>query len=225
VKPSSGLAKREAVGYRGKACLYGPAEEALLHALEHATLAGDVRQVTQNCASLALCAVLGPTPVEEGIRRCYELREQTTGDRRSEALVMAAASELHAMSGEVGLSRELIAQSRSILEDLGGRMQAALTSLRVGRVELLAGDPVRAEQLLRPDLKAFQEMGGVYYLSTVAALLSEALYHQGRFTEAEELITICQQSADEEDPESQHHWRSVRAKIAARLGHDAEADG
>jgi tetratricopeptide (TPR) repeat protein len=162
-------------------------------------------------------------PVEEGIHRCNELREQTTGDRRSAALVMASASELHAMNGEVALSRGLIAQSRSILEDLGGRMQASLTSLHLGRVELLAGDPVRAEQFLRPDLKAFQEMGGVYYLSTVAALLSEALYLQGRFTEAEEPITVCQQSADEEDPESQHHWRSVRAKITARLGHDEEA--
>jgi predicted ATPase/class 3 adenylate cyclase len=208
----------------GTACRYGPAEAALLHALDHAHLAGDSRQVAQNCASLALCALLGPLPVAEGIRRCDELLEQITGDRQSAALVMAYASELHAMNGEVAVSRELIAQSRSILEDLGGRMHATLTALYIGRVELLADDPVRAEQYLRPDLEAFQEMGGVYYLSTVAALLSEALYLQGRLTEAEELITVCEQSADEGDPDTQHHWRSVRAKIAVRLGRGEEAE-
>jgi ATP/maltotriose-dependent transcriptional regulator MalT len=207
----------------GTACHYGAATEALGRALEHAHLASDMRQVTQNSASLALCALLGPTPVNEGIIRCTEFLEQTRGDQRSTALVMAYSAELHAMNGEFESARRLIAESRSVLDDLGGRLHAAVTSLYAGRIELLAGDPVGAERALRPELEALQKMGGVYYLSTVAALLSEALYLQGRFSEAEDLSRVSEQAADEGDPDTQHHWRSARAKIAARLGRGEEA--
>jgi predicted ATPase/class 3 adenylate cyclase len=207
----------------GTAGRYGAAAEALGHALEHAHLAGDMRQVTQNSASLALCALLGPTPVAEGISQCNELLEQTRGDQRSTALVMGFIAELHAMNGEFQAGRALIEESRSMLEDLGGRLLAAVTSINTGRIELLAGDPVRAEQVLRPELEAFQKMGGVYYLSTVAALLSEALYLQGRFSEAEDVTRVSEHAADEGDPDTQHHWRSARAKIAARLGRSEEA--
>ncbi len=207
----------------GTACRYGAATEALGHALEHAHLAGDLRQLTKNSASLALCVLLGPTPVKAGISQCNELLEQTKGDQRSTALVMAFIAELHAMDGEFQTSRALIEESRSMLEDLGGRLLAAVTSIYAGRIELLAGDPIGAERALRPELDALQEMGGVYYLSTVAALLSESLYLQGRFTEAEDLSRVSEEAADEGDPDTQHHWRSVRAKITARLGRGEEA--
>ncbi len=66
-------------------------------------------------------------------------------------------------------------------------------------------------------------MGERDYLPTVAALLSEALFRQGRDDEAEELTRESESVAAPEDVASQSLWRSVRAKVLARRGRLDEA--
>ena len=48
----------------------GSARRALERALEHARLAGDVREEATLVALLAVSLYYGPTPVEEAIARC-----------------------------------------------------------------------------------------------------------------------------------------------------------
>src|SRR5262249_42506255 len=68
--------------------------------VEHALRAGDVRRASRSAPAVAYVMVHGPAPVEEAIRRCEELFDGLRGDRRNEAIVLAALAQLKAMQGE-----------------------------------------------------------------------------------------------------------------------------
>jgi hypothetical protein len=101
------------------------------------------------------------------------------------------------------------------------RFDAALISIDSGPVELLAGDPVAAEAELRKDYEALDAMGERNYISSIAGLLAEALYRQGRFEDARALAAFCEEVAAPSDVSSQYLWRGVKGKLLARDGdHD-----
>jgi len=88
----------------------------------------------------------------------------------------------------------------------------------------LAGDSVAAEQQLRWGLETLREIGEQAWLSTVAAILAEALYAQARYDEADELVRMGEETAGSEDAYSQSLLRSVSAKILALRGQVDEAE-
>ncbi|MGZ4556374.1 MAG: hypothetical protein ACXVXZ_11640 [Mycobacteriaceae bacterium] len=61
-------------------------------------------------------------------------------------------------------------------------------------------------------------MGEQGYLSTIASLLAEALYVQGRLVEAQQMTEGAQAAASPGDIDSQARWRATRAKLLARRG-------
>ena len=65
-----------------------------------------------------------------------------------------------------------------------------------GWVELLAGDFAKAERELRWGYDTLTAIGELSWLSTVEAILAEALYDQGRHDEAEQLTRASEESAD-----------------------------
>ena len=74
---------------------FGPAEEAWEQAAAHAAEAGVRRDELESLAWVPLLMWAGPTPVEQGLRRCLELLERSGGDKkaRSSALMAQAAFE------------------------------------------------------------------------------------------------------------------------------------
>ena len=56
------------------------------------------------------------------------------------------------------------------------------------------------------------------HFSTVATLLANASYMQGRYEEAEDLTRECEQAARANDVHAQILWRATRAKAIARRG-------
>jgi ATP/maltotriose-dependent transcriptional regulator MalT len=100
---------------------------------------------------------------------------------------------------------------------------AGALSQAVSRALLLEGEPGLAEQELRRGYETLQATGEVTFLSTVAGILAEAIYAQGRYDEADGFTRIGEESAGAEDMYSQVLWRSVRAKCLAREGHTTEA--
>jgi class 3 adenylate cyclase len=202
----------------GTTCRYGASEDAAQRAIDHARLAGDVRQESRTIAAYVMSALYGPTPVAEALARCEQIRAQAHGDRRSEGLVLGALAHLHAMEGRFDLAREHYRREQLVLDELGGRMLAASTSLDSSRVELLAGQPHAAEAELRRDYYVLDEMGERYFLSTMAALLAQALLAQDRDDEAFALSVTSQELAADDDVEAQALWRSVRARLMARRG-------
>ena len=197
---------------------YAVAEEAAQRTIEHARLAGSRMLEVRGLSALATCATWGPIPVPEAIKQCDEVLGAAAGDRKVEAVILSFLSHLEGMRGDFERARELYRRSRSILDEYGMKLYAALTSLDSGLVELWAGDPEAAEAEFRRDYEALDRMGERNYRATVAGDLAEALYQQGRLEEAESFAKISQEIAATDDIASQVIWRSVLGKVLARRG-------
>jgi tetratricopeptide (TPR) repeat protein len=206
------------------ACRFGDVAEAAAHALEHARLADDARQEAR-AANWTTTAVLhGPTPVDAAIRRCEEIVAAELEDRQPRGLALCALAQLHALGGDVPGARGLYLDGRALLEDVGGRLVAASTSLDSAVVEMLGGNPETAEADLRRDQATLERLGETYLLPTIAAMLAHALYAQDRLDEALTQSELAEQLGSHDDVDAQTLWRCARGKILARRGSFVEAE-
>jgi len=198
--------------------------EAWEEAADHASTAGAHREELENLSWVPVGVWSGPTPVDEGIRRCRGILERAQGDRKTMAVALAICGNLEAMGGRFDEARELGARARSVIQEvaLPGWM-GALTQMS-GWTEILAGDPTTAERDLRWGVETLRGIGELTWLSTTAAILAEALYEQGRLTEAEEFVKVSDETAGSEDIFSQVLLRSVRAKVMAQQGRPGDAE-
>lgn len=128
------------------------------------------------------------------------------------------------MQGRIEDARGQISASRSILKDLGQRLNYGVTSIDEGEIELMAGDAETAERVLREGFELLESIGETAYLSTVASLLAEATYLQKRYEEAERFSEVSEQNAVPEDLASQLSWRSIRAAVLAQRGEADKAE-
>jgi tetratricopeptide (TPR) repeat protein len=199
------------------------AGRAAEHVVEHALRAGDVRLASRSAPAVAYVMVHGPTPVDEAIRQCEELFDGLRGDRRNEAIVLAALAQLKAMQGAFDEARALYRSGKSILEELDTGLTARNTSIDSHRVELLAGDPAAADAELRRDDAALAALGESYFRSTVTAVLANVLAARGELDEALGYSEVAERLADEDDAWSQAAWRTARAQVLAARGDPATA--
>jgi class 3 adenylate cyclase/predicted ATPase len=208
----------------GTVLRYGDAADAVQKAVEHARLAGDARLEARSVSAFTLAALHGPTPVPEAIARCERLLVQGLANRRAEGLVLCVLAHLRAMQGDFAEARELYTRARALLDELGVAVLAAWTSLESSAVEMLAGDPARAEQELRENYEKLSGMGEKFFLPPLTALLARSVLAQGRHEEAAEIAGIASELAAEDDIEAQALWRGVRARILASEGKIREAE-
>jgi predicted ATPase/class 3 adenylate cyclase len=182
--------------------------------------AGDARLIARAAAGYATVALHGPTPASTVAVRCQELLEQVRSDRKAEAVISGVLGVLEAMQGAFEPARLLSRRARLLLEELGAGPIASATSTESARIELLAGDPVAAERELRRDYDALERMGEKYFRSTIAGLLGQALFEQGRTGDAEEFTHIAEDLSAEDDTWSQILWRMVRGRLVAATNPD-----
>jgi ATP/maltotriose-dependent transcriptional regulator MalT len=208
----------------GTACRFGDAAEASERALEHARLADDARQQARAATAYAGAALFGPTPVDEGITRCEQAVELLSGDRQSEAVVLALLASLVAMRGEFDRARDLARRGRALAEELGLDIEVASVALEAWRVEMLAGDIEAAERELRGGYDLLVALGERYFLSTVAGLLGQTVYMLGRYAEAEELGRLARELASDDDVDTQALWRCLQGKLLAQEGAYSEGE-
>jgi tetratricopeptide (TPR) repeat protein len=88
----------------------------------------------------------------------------------------------------------------------------------------MAGNPAVAERDTRAACENFEARGEKGWLSTMAAILAEALYVQGRLDEAEAAALVGKDRATSDDHDAQALWRWVQAKVLARRGQLDEAE-
>lgn len=199
----------------------GDAAGAFERAIAHARAAGDGVLERRMAPALAASALGGPVPATEVAARCTALLERTAGDRTSQARILRVLAQAHAMTGDVDEARREYRQARRDLEELGWTFEAAITSLDSGPVELRAGDPIAAEAELRRDYEALDALGERNFITTVAALLADALLRQGRDDEAARYAAFSAEVADPDDLYTQYLWRQAQARLEARAGaHD-----
>jgi ATP/maltotriose-dependent transcriptional regulator MalT len=194
------------------------AAEAADRVVEHAVRAGDQRMAGRSAPAVAYLMVHGPTSVAEAIVRCEELFAGLRGDRKNEAIVLAALAQLEAMQGRFDDARATYRRARAILVELEETLEASATSIESSRVELLAGDLEAAERELRRDDEALAALDEAYFRSTVAAILANVLVERGDLEEARRYSELAERLADADDTWSQAAWRTARAGVLVRQG-------
>ena len=204
---------------------YGPAERAWQEAAAHARLAGDRRAELEAFSWILASVWAGPHDAEAGLERCAEVIERAGGDPKATSTALMVSAVLQAGLGRLEEARANIARARGFLEEVALTVwMAGPLAQMAGLVELLAGEPKAAEHEFRRGFDTLQEIGEASFLATVAALLGETLYLQGRYEDAADVAKISEESAGAEDAYSQVLWRVVVAKVRARTGaEEAEA--
>jgi class 3 adenylate cyclase/predicted ATPase len=199
-------------------CRFDASAEAAKQALKHAHRLGDRQRIAGALANLALSVVFGTMPAEVGARRCREMLEEVGDAVMSRASIMLALAVLEAMRRDFDEARSLSSSAIAMLEELGHTFQAVSATMDAGQIELLAGDPALAEQILRSGVETLGAAGETMRLSTIAGFLAEALYAQAKYDAADEAITICERAASPDDLMSQIMARRMRAQLLARRG-------
>jgi predicted ATPase/class 3 adenylate cyclase len=203
---------------------FGPGEEAWENAASHAHRAGDHRDEMESLSWLALCIWAGPTPAERGLRRCKELLERAKFDKKAMSTALFVQAEFEAGLGRFEEARERIARAKALLQDVAATMwMAGPLAQFAGLVELWAGDAAAAEDELRWGYEQLAKIGEMAWLPTVVDILSEAVFAQGRYDEAEALTRASEQIAGTEDLYSQVLRKIVRARVLGRRGQLEEA--
>jgi DNA-binding SARP family transcriptional activator len=200
-------------------------DQAWKFALEHARRAGDRGAEREALWSVASATYWGATPAEEATARLVQMLRAAADDRELQARIKRHLAALRAMQGQFVDARRLVAEARTTFEELGMRQAAAGLGFFRGPIELWAGDADAAESALRESCEALESIGDGSALTSLAPLLAEALYQQGKLAEAEQWARLSARTAASQDVEAQADWRCVHAKILARQGRfdDAEA--
>jgi class 3 adenylate cyclase/tetratricopeptide (TPR) repeat protein len=191
-------------------------EEVLERARGYAQRAGDRRAMSWILGTMCRVALVGPLPVEQGIRRCLTIREQHRGEPALQPVVDSMLAVLEAMRGRFAHARERYRRSHLALDELGLNVQLAAFQMYAGWAELLAGHAGVAERQLRMGYEALERMGEQTYLSTTAAFLARAVLAQGRDGEAARLTQVCEDLTSDDDAVTQAMWRGTRARLLAR---------
>ena len=123
---------------------------------------------------------------------------------------------------------ERFEEARAHLEEARVRRQefsdtATSWSALAAEVELLAGEPERAEAILLRSCELLRPAGASEWLATNTAMLAEAQYRLGRIEEAQATSTVALAIAPPEHLTSGAVARRVQAKCVARLGRSDDA--
>jgi DNA-binding SARP family transcriptional activator len=203
-------------------CRGAETDDALRRTIEHARRAGDDGLEERATIMLLQTLLFGPAPVPEAIARCEDVLASGPGQLLT-ATACRALAGLKAMAGEPEEARALLRRDREILESLGFAMLALFTAEVWALVELLAGDATAAERELRRSYDRLAELGEIA-APTMAAILAEALWRQGRHDEALEATEASERLAPPDDLTTQVQWRGPRAKVLAARGERGEAE-
>jgi tetratricopeptide (TPR) repeat protein len=155
--------------------------------------------------------------------RCEDVLERLRGDLADEALVLGLIGCLHALAGEFDEARDLQARRDAIFDELALELEAARHSHSAGWIEMLAGDPERAEGILRGGYETLERLGAKTQLQVVGSYLARALSLQGRHDEADRLASFVEQ-LDPTGVAELASARCVRAISAAHRGQPEEGE-
>jgi tetratricopeptide (TPR) repeat protein len=133
---------------------------------------------------------------------------------------------LKAMAGDLAAAEEALARAAAIRADVADEFWEAMGPAEAGGyLYLVAGEPAKAQEVLRRSYDALDRIGEKGVMSTQAALLAQAICAAGGpDEEAERFARISQATAAAEDVHSQIPLRGALAKVLAGRGELGEAE-
>jgi tetratricopeptide (TPR) repeat protein len=198
------------------------ADAAWHQAAECTQRSGDERERFGLLGWRATAAAIGPTPVDEAIRRCAEFREIVASSPVAVAWTVNPLATLHAMKGDFEQAEGFLREANEILDQL--HSLTSTVSHHEALVRMLAGQPELAELRLREGAERLASMSDRGLLATTNAMLAQAVYAQGRFQEAGDLCRAAAEAGAPEDIVTQVVWRGVEARLLAREGQAERAE-
>jgi DNA-binding SARP family transcriptional activator len=207
-------------GHRGDHTAWLAAAE---RALEHYKAA---RWPTSTCVGeIAAALYWGPTPVEDAVGKCELLLCDESLDLPGTAYVQTFLAGLLAQRQQFRDARQLAAASQATLDELGLRAAVQTYCAPVSaEIELLAGDPSRAERVLRSLCEQLEYAKDFSHLASRAGDLAEALADQHLIEQADEWTRVAEEHAASDDLNAQLLWRPIRARVSAHRGELDDAE-
>jgi class 3 adenylate cyclase/tetratricopeptide (TPR) repeat protein len=199
------------------------ADEAWQRASESAVRAHNQRDVLELPVWRATAAFVGPMPVARAIGYCNDLGEQVKASPLAVAGVLHPLAAVHAMQGDFDVARSLVSQANGVLDEFDLMFATAGSTQFEACVEMLSGRPEAAEEVLRRGYERMEQAGEKALLATIAAMLAQAIYPQGRYDEAQAYCDVSRGTAARDDLSVQIVSRGVQATILARQERLTEA--
>jgi tetratricopeptide (TPR) repeat protein len=222
------------------------AEQALQRAAAAARRSGNHRAEQESRTWLAATLWDLPIPFDVVVGRTERLLAAASGDPWDEAAILAPLAMAYGYAGRfaearvsvvklfgptdrlqkakpgpvqvITLTRAANRRAQAIFAASGAKLDRARCIYLAGTIELIAGDPAAAEQILREGYEAVRAMGERVIRSRLVTLLAEAAYAQGRFDQALQLTEEGEALAGAGDVDAPARWRATRAKLLARDG-------
>ena len=197
----------------------GEMDAAAEEALEYARRSGDEPERHEILQSLALAIVLGATPVPMAIARAEKLLEQAKDDPGGKVFAIHALCLLNAMRGNFDEARRLVPwQEVSARTSVGAPCSRRGCRRWMGESSCsLVSRPLRSARCGRATSCSSRWAKRACF-STVAAMLAEALYRQGRRRGGRAPHRASEEAAASEDVISQAHVARNSGQAARRGG-------
>jgi class 3 adenylate cyclase/tetratricopeptide (TPR) repeat protein len=184
-------------------------------ALGHARRAGNVRLETESVFWIGQSAFFGNRSLSQSMNICSDLVDAAqTPLQRAHARFWLAA--IRGVSGELSDARLELEEARRTYHELGLETLRSGTAMACALVELHAGDPVLAEEILREGDAVLEAAGEKGFRCTLLAYLGEALYQQGRYEEAERVVAESEAISSPEDAVNLLLLATLKARLFAR---------
>jgi len=192
----------------------------------YARSAGDLHQEAFAVGMLGIAAEWGPMHWEEVDRFAQEaLADSKRLGPRVETAALDLLATFAEAQGRFDDAREHFQRLSERLAELGIEIIRLAQSMDFGHMELLAGEPEAAEQVLREGWVGLGELSEQGMRSMVGAMLGWALVEQDRLDEAEQIVTEAEQLASSDDFATAICVLIARARIASRRGEHERAVG
>jgi hypothetical protein len=194
-------------------------ETASMHCMEIARRAGLPKMFSVGLNLYAPAIAMGPTPADEGVRRCREQLLDESLMIVDRAILNEALAALHGMLCDVSEMTRCISEASRLRERRGESIaQGGLANL-IGPSLVWNNDLRDAEDLLRASCDDLRTRGLTATLSTTAGYLGHALLDStGDPTEAESLCQESRRHTDPGDLTSEVLWRTLRARLLTLAG-------
>ncbi len=205
---------------RGHAAL---ATTAAQQAEAHARAAGD-DPLASSMQSWSLMALsFGPASVAEALAAGEALLAEGKG-MVARSYAQLFVGKLLAMRGDQDAARELVRAGIESSVEAGQPIEAAGGAQTVAFVELHAGAPESAEEIMRASIAELDRLGNLSYRGTTALMLADILASRGAYEEAARWCAEVREVLNEDDLADVIAADSLEGFLAAVAGSHVEGE-